>query len=152
LTQNKDIKINWEDDETLSRYAMAGIGGALGGALFHANNSVLSPLRKEAMNADFSNVVVDMVRNNQSKELYDHIERILNSKQGFASKNLSFSVYNKSVLDDGSLKIKFEPVSEKALSQNDVIANTLKLQVELVEKAIFEGKVPSDQQIQDVFS
>jgi len=49
LTQTKDKKINWDNDDVLSRYAMAGIGGALGGALFNANDSFSKPIRDKSM-------------------------------------------------------------------------------------------------------
>lgn len=152
LTTNKERKINWDNDQTLSRYILAGIGGALGGVLFHANQTVTSPIRKEVMTDDFAHIAINMFKNGQGGELYKAIDNIQKSKDGFASKNLSFSIFDSEIQKDGSLKRIFEPQSESALSQNDVIANTLTESLKLIEKAIFQAGIPSQQKTQDVFS
>lgn len=151
LTETKDRKVNWDDDDILSRFAMAGIGGALGGFLFQANESFLRPIKNGAFDKQLSDISVDMIRNNKVEELYEMIEKIRTSDKGFASKNLSFSIYNK-LIDVNGQKINFEPSSKDKLSQNDVIANVLKSQLQFLEKQIFNAKVPSTQQAQDVFS
>jgi hypothetical protein len=65
LTTNKEKRINWDNDETLSRYALAGIGGALGGALFHANENMSKPIREDSMTDDLAHIAINMFRNGQ---------------------------------------------------------------------------------------
>ena len=152
LTQTKDKKINWDNDDVLSRYAMAGIGGALGGALFNANDSFSKPIRDKSMEQDFAEMSIDMFRNGQGSELYKMVEDIRNSNSGFASKNLSFSVFEKTFnKETGTFDKIYDPQSNQKLSQNDVIANYITEQLKLIEKSIFNGRIPADKDVQDIF-
>lgn len=150
LTETKDKKINWDNDETLQRYAMAGVGGAIGGVLFHANDAFTKPIRDGLLDTDFAKTSIEMFRNGNGNEVYRIIDKIRNSNAGFASKDLSFNTHEKTYEND-QVKRTFLPANENRLSQNDVIANELTTQAKLIEKVIFQTKVPTDRQIQDIF-
>lgn len=150
LTDTKDKKINWDNDETFARYAMSGIGGALGGVLFHMNDAFSKPLREGLNNDDFGKMSIDLFMNGNGQEVYKNIDKIKNSKAGFASKVLSFNVVSKSE-QDGVITRIFAPADENNLSQNEVIANHLTFQAKHTEQSLFEAQVPSDKSVQDVF-
>ena len=151
LTKNRDKKINWDNDEIFSRYALQGIGGALGGVLFHANDMFTKPIRENAQEQGFGLLATNMIRNGNQKEVYRVIDKIKNSNIGFASKNLSFSTFDKKE-EDGNVIRTFMPAGPERLTQNEVIATFLTSQVKMMEKGIYEAKIPSDSRAQSVFS
>ena len=151
LTSNKEKKVDWENDNWLSRYAMQGIGGALGGAMFQVSDMFNQPFKEQQKGTDFYKSTVNAIVNGNAKEVYAQIDGIKNSRLGFASKNLSFSMIEKK-LENNEIKKIFAPSNKDRLSQNDVIATLLTNQVQSIEKALQGDVVPSMKVLQDVYS
>ena len=97
---NKKLNFGWSIEDIASRYAMAFVGGTIGGALFQANHTWetrnIPKWVKDAENSDLSKFTY-LIAQGRSKEIRDYYKK-LHEKGLLGDSNLSASkLYYKNV-------------------------------------------------------
>jgi len=128
-----------------ARYAMAGFGGGLGGAIFHFSD----PMRS-ASNADkkVQRQEETIVRNHGIEQLLSEVTKW--EDKGIASKTLSFETEDITLGNEQS-KTVFKPAATYKESQNAVMSDILRQRYRNMQDQIFQEGVISNIQLSKVY-
>lgn len=143
VSEDKDKRIEWGEtiNETLARYATAGIGGFIGGATFSAFDQYQN-FRNEKTNPFDKNLFVNLTRimadPNSRKEAYAYVDK-LEKKGKTGNANLSTNVKIIKA-DDGSTKVVYTS-GDNSNNQNIMNANTLRQLLKAIESSINDSAI-----------
>lgn len=145
-TSTKDKQFQYGDIKSiLARYAMAGFGGAMGGAIFHfgehgGRGSGLDDenMRKEEV----------IIRNHGLEGMLKEIDKW--ESKGIASKTLSFNTVDIE-LPNGNKKTIFKPATTYTDSQNAIMANVLRERYKRMQNQIFQEGVKTNIELYELY-
>jgi len=146
-TKDKEKQFNFTANDILSRYAMSGLGGAVGGALFKFNDKLTGDTFDQ-QDQETKKELIHIVRNGHAEAYLKKIDE--REKAGtLGDTNLSPDIY------DAKYKlgtdVTYKPAETPAQSQNAAIAALLRGQVAYVKNIIKQEAMPSDYAIQKVY-
>ena len=134
---NKNLNFGWSIEDIASRYAMAFVGGTLGGALFQANHTWetrnIPKWVKDAENSDLSKFTY-LIAQGRGKEIRDYYKKLYD-KGLLGDSNLSASKLRTTTSIKGVDEVIAES-AEKGQSQNDLVYNALLRQVDYIENVL----------------
>ncbi len=149
LTSTNDPNKSFEftPQDLFQRYAMSFFGGALGGVMFLGHDRLMSKMTSATSEQDKKDMFY-FVRNGMKQQYLDVIAK--EEKKGtLGNKALSPLVFDTTNnITDSPV---YKPAETSAQSQNSIIANMLRGQVEYLDRIIKQEDLPSDKRIQDVY-
>lgn len=143
LGANTSVKDLGAWDNAFDRYTMSFLGGAVGGGVFYAKES-LSNIKQNKQDQEMA----ALIRNGHAQELRDYIET-LRKKGKLGSTNLSGTKYTEVTDDEGNVTGRTWLTAENAKdSQNELIAKHLNNKITAIEAVINNNELGlSDDQL-----
>lgn len=143
LGANTSVKDLGAWDNAFDRYTMSFLGGAVGGGVFYAKES-LSNIKQNKQDQEMA----ALIRNGHAQELRDYIET-LRKKGKLGSSNLSGTKYTEVTDDEGNVTGRTWLTAENAKdSQNELIAKHLNNKITAIEAVINNNELGlSDDQL-----
>lgn len=143
-SSKKGTEFNFSADDMIARYGMSFFGGAIGGAIFHANTAFAERGIKKV-----DKDLLWLVRNGYKNDINNKINK-LKDKSAFGSSSLTPQVYSAEnfKLDEDA----FIPATKKEDSQNDVIANMLLHEVNYIDNILQQNDIPEDKFLNEIYS
>lgn len=143
LGANTSIKDLGAWDNAFDRYTMSFLGGAVGGGVFYAKES-LSNIKQNKQDQEMA----ALIRNGHAQELRDYVET-LRKKGKLGSTNLSGTKYTEVTDDEGNVTGRTWLTAENAKdSQNELIAKHLNNKITAIEAVINNNELGlSDDQL-----
>lgn len=143
LGANTSVKDLGAWDNAFDRYTMSFLGGAVGGGVFYAKES-LSNIKQNKQDQEMA----ALIRNGHAQELRDYVET-LRKKGKLGSSNLSGTKYTEVTDDEGNVTGRTWLTAENAKdSQNELIAKHLNNKITAIESVINNNELGlSDDQL-----
>lgn len=143
LGANTSVKDIGAWDNAFDRYTMSFLGGAVGGGVFYAKES-LQNIKSNKQDQEMA----ALIRNGHAQELRDYVET-LRKKGKLGSTNLSGTKYTETTDDDGNITgrtwLTADDISD---SQNEIIAKHLNNKITAIEAVINNNEIGlSDDQL-----
>lgn len=142
---NKDFEFTPQD--MFQRYAMSFFGGALGGVMFMGHDRIMAKMTSATGEQDKKDMFY-FVRN-EMKDQYLAAIDAQEKKGTLGNRSLSPLVYdtNNNITDTPLYK----PAETAAQSQNSIVANMLRGQVEYLDRIVKQEGLMSDKDIEQVY-
>ena len=140
---NKELNFGWSWQDTLTRYGMSFIGGAIGGGIFNASNNWNLRNQSDVIKALDDSALAKMsylIAEGRGQELKDYYTKLYKKGQ-LGDANLSSSKFQTITGIDGNNEIVAETEGK---SQNEMVYNMLMNQIDYMEALISEEgmKIP----------
>jgi hypothetical protein len=146
-TDNPSKSFSFTPQDMMQRYAMSFFGGALGGVMFQAHDRLNAKMTDAAGEQDKKDMFY-LIRNGMKEKYLDAISKE-ESKGTLGSTSLTPLVYDTSTnITDSPL---YKPTDSPEHSQNAIVANMLRGQVDYLDRIIRQEDIPTDARIEGVY-